>query len=158
MFCGSVSGHMLPAYVVYNTCSQLGCSTAQRAPGATGLKVAGLMGHALKTVLKAIFSDTCVTYQARKFWLETIFLVTSASKSWRLQKKLECLLFAFPSNATYLLQPLYVAFFRPLKIDWRKILDSWKSGHRASFHHCWSWKPLCWICCHRHPALLALKL
>lgn len=28
---------------------------------------------------------------------------------------------ALPSNATHLLQPLDVVFFRPLKVNWRKI-------------------------------------
>lgn len=31
-----------------------------------------------------------------------------------------------PPNATHLLQPLDVAFFRPMKIAWRKVLAKWK--------------------------------
>lgn len=33
-----------------------------------------------------------------------------------------------PPNSTHLTQPLDVAFFRPLKIAWRKILTTWKYG------------------------------
>ena len=33
-----------------------------------------------------------------------------------------------PPNSTHLCQPLDVSFFRPLKIQWRKILNEWKSG------------------------------
>lgn len=33
-----------------------------------------------------------------------------------------------PTNSTHLTQPLDVAFFRPLKIHWRKILEDWKVG------------------------------
>lgn len=33
-----------------------------------------------------------------------------------------------PANSTHLTQPLDVAFFRPLKIAWRKILLQWKKG------------------------------
>lgn len=33
-----------------------------------------------------------------------------------------------PANSTHLTQPLDVAFFRPLKSAWRKILTSWKMG------------------------------
>lgn len=33
---------------------------------------------------------------------------------------------ALPPNATHLLQPLDVAYFRPLKVSWRKILKDWK--------------------------------
>lgn len=33
-----------------------------------------------------------------------------------------------PANATHLVQPLDVAFFRPLKMAWRNILEKWKKG------------------------------
>lgn len=33
-----------------------------------------------------------------------------------------------PSNSTHLTQPLDVAFFRPLKMAWRTILEDWKKG------------------------------
>lgn len=32
-----------------------------------------------------------------------------------------------PANSTHLTQPLDVAFFRPLKTAWRKILEKWKA-------------------------------
>lgn len=34
---------------------------------------------------------------------------------------------ALPPNSTHLTQPLDVAYFRPLKLHWRKVLDEWKS-------------------------------
>ncbi|CAK1592634.1 unnamed protein product [Parnassius mnemosyne] len=33
---------------------------------------------------------------------------------------------ALPPNSTHLTQPLDVAYFRPLKLRWRQILDQWK--------------------------------
>ena len=33
-----------------------------------------------------------------------------------------------PANSTHLSQPLDVAFFRPLKMAWKNILESWKKG------------------------------
>ncbi|KAJ8968606.1 hypothetical protein NQ317_015892 [Molorchus minor] len=33
-----------------------------------------------------------------------------------------------PGNSTHLTQPLDIAFFRPLKAAWRKILLEWKRG------------------------------
>lgn len=33
-----------------------------------------------------------------------------------------------PGNSTHLTQPLDIAFFRPLKVAWRKILRDWKQG------------------------------
>lgn len=37
-----------------------------------------------------------------------------------------------PSNSTHLTQPLDVAFFRPLKMTWRAILEEWKKGPRRA--------------------------
>ncbi|XP_046689058.1 MFS-type transporter clz9-like [Homalodisca vitripennis] len=39
---------------------------------------------------------------------------------------------ALPPNATHLLQPLDVAFFRPMKVAWRKILKDWKETAAGS--------------------------
>ena len=33
-----------------------------------------------------------------------------------------------PGNSTHLTQPLDVAFFRPMKMAWRAILQDWKKG------------------------------
>ena len=33
-----------------------------------------------------------------------------------------------PDNSTHILQPLDVAFFHPLKVAWRYILQKWKRG------------------------------
>lgn len=35
---------------------------------------------------------------------------------------------ALPPNSTHLTQPLDIAYFRPLKCHWRKVLDEWKSS------------------------------
>lgn len=39
---------------------------------------------------------------------------------------------ALPPNATHLFQPLDVAYFRPMKIAWRKTLNEWKNNTRNS--------------------------
>lgn len=39
---------------------------------------------------------------------------------------------ALPPNATHLLQPLDVAYFRPMKVAWRKILNDWKETATGS--------------------------
>lgn len=36
-----------------------------------------------------------------------------------------------PPNATHLVQPLDVAFFRPIKISWRNVLENWKLKNRG---------------------------
>lgn len=41
--------------------------------------------------------------------------------------------FAFlPKNSTHICQPLDVAFFKPLKVSWRKILGAWKVKHTGA--------------------------
>lgn len=37
-----------------------------------------------------------------------------------------------PPNTTHLTQPLDVAFFRPIKIEWRAVLNRWKANHRGN--------------------------
>ena len=39
---------------------------------------------------------------------------------------------ALPPNATHLLQPLDVAYFRPMKVVWRKVLKEWKETAAGS--------------------------
>lgn len=41
-----------------------------------------------------------------------------------------------PPNSTHLCQPLDVAFFRPLKLAWRKVLDVWKKKNRGVVPKC----------------------
>ena len=36
-----------------------------------------------------------------------------------------------PPNSTHLCQPLDVAFFRPLKAAWRRVLDDWKKNNKG---------------------------
>lgn len=40
---------------------------------------------------------------------------------------------ALPPNATHLLQPLDVAYFRPMKSHWRKVLSEWKQTATGSW-------------------------
>jgi len=37
-----------------------------------------------------------------------------------------------PPNSTHLTQPLDVAYFRPLKIKWRQVLNSWKEKNKGN--------------------------
>lgn len=39
---------------------------------------------------------------------------------------------ALPPNATHLLQTLDVAYYRPMKVAWRKVLKNWKETAAAS--------------------------
>ena len=50
----------------------------------------------------------------------------------RLAEQHDTLFVCLPPNATHLLQPLDVAFYRPLKGYWRKVLDEWKAGRKKA--------------------------
>lgn len=39
-----------------------------------------------------------------------------------------------PPNATHLYQPLDVAIFKPIKREWKKVLDTWKDKHFGTIH------------------------
>lgn len=43
----------------------------------------------------------------------------------------EILFVLLPPNSTHLCQPLDVAFFRPLKAAWRRVLDEWKIHNKG---------------------------
>lgn len=48
----------------------------------------------------------------------------------KLSKENDIRFVCLPPNATHLCQPLDVAFFRPMKIEWRKILTKFKESNR----------------------------
>lgn len=133
MYCGSASGVFLPPMVVYRAancytewtlggpagslydCSKSGWFDArcfarwftevfvEHVQHQNGIKV--LLGDNLASHFTLEVIEQCVTYNIR----------------------FVCLL----PNATHLLQPLDVAVFRPLKIEWRKILESWHKESRV---------------------------
>ncbi|XP_030749222.1 jerky protein homolog-like [Sitophilus oryzae] len=76
-----------------------------------GSKYPELIRNASKTSISVMFSDLSshITVHALKLCRQN-------------QITLICL----PPNSTHLTQPLDVAFFRPLKIAWRRVLSEWK--------------------------------
>ena len=59
----------------------------------------------------------------------------------RLCSKYNIKFICLPSNSTDKTQPLDVAFFRPLKIKWRKILNDWKRSHPKEISVPWTTFP-----------------
>lgn len=128
MFCGSASGSMLPAYVVYkadhlwNTWTEGGPKNVRYNRSKSGW-----------------FDSTCFSD-----WFECVFVTQTKHLAGRkvilgdnlsshftdvvlkLARDNNISFICLPPNSTHLLQPLDVAFYGPLKRMWRSILEDWK--------------------------------
>ena len=132
MFCGSASGEILPPYVVYKADHMWSTWTD-----------GGPRGSRFNRSKSGWFDEVSFTD-----WFETLFIPTVANRPGRkvligdnlsshfskralkLAAEHNIQFVCLPSNATHLMQPLDVAFFGPMKREWRKILDDWKTGSR----------------------------
>ena len=129
-FCGSATGQLLPVYVVYKVLNVY-------------------QGWVEGGPHKARYS--CSKYgwidnDTFEDWFINIFLPVAKNKDLtvligdnlsshfssevlRLCGRYNIKFICLPANSTDKTQPLDVAFFRPLKIKWSKILNAWKSSH-----------------------------
>ena len=135
MYCGSATGELLPCYVVYKS-EHLRSTWTEGAPP----------GTRFNRTRSGWFDACCFTD-----WFERVFipharkldgrkLLIGDNLSSHFTEKVLSLatdnniaFVCLTPNSTHLLQPLDVAFYRPLKKKWRGILDEWKScGKKAS--------------------------
>ena len=132
MFCGSASGEILPPYVVYKA-DHIWSTWTEGGP----------RGSRFNRSKSGWFDVVSFTD-----WFETSFIPTVANRPGRkvligdnlsshfskrvlkLAAEHNIQFVCLPSNATHLMQPLDVAFFGPMKREWRKILDDWKTASR----------------------------
>ena len=129
MFCGCADGQMLPPYTVYKS-EHLWSTWMEGGP----------QGARYNRSKSGWFDSTCFTD-----WFLTIVVPDARKKKGRkivtgdnlsshftepvikAAEQLNIDFVCFPPNSTHLMQPLDVAFYRPLKGAWRSILDSWKA-------------------------------
>lgn len=135
MFCGTASGILLPPYVVYKA---EGLYDAWTEGGPKGTRYNRSSSSWFNTTIfedwfhkivvpyyqkldpdepKAIIGDNLASHISIQV-IETC-----------VRMKIRFIL--LPPNSTHILQPLDVAFFRPLKTAWRKALLEWKSTNRG---------------------------
>ena len=138
MFCGSADGIIIPPYVVYKADGLFNSWTENGPP---------------KTRYNRTKSGW---FDSRIFldWFESAFLVAVKSKLGRNRSDIPVVLIGdnlsshfspdvislalannvrfvcLPRNSTHISQPLDVAFFGPLKRQWRKVLDKWKDSNK----------------------------
>lgn len=128
MFCGSADGTILPPYVVYKAENlwdrwmEGGPKGARYNRSKSGWFDSTTFGDWFETIflphtrrLGKVFliGDNLASHFTER-------VVRSAAEN---NVSFICL----PKNATHLCQPLDVAFYRPLKGSWRKVLDNWKT-------------------------------
>lgn len=140
MMCGSASGILLPPFIIYkgehlwNTWTEGGpkgkpCCSAPCCSG--GARYSRTQHGWIDAETFADWFDSSFVPHARRLEGRKVLIGDNLSShlSADIIKKCEennvsfvCL----PPHSTHLLQPLDVAFFRPLKMAWRKVLFKWK--------------------------------
>jgi len=128
MFCGSATGEVLPPYVVYkadhlwNRWTEGGIKHVRYNRSKSGW---------FDAVTFADWFESSFIPYARRVGDRVVLIGDNLASHFserviQAAKENNIAFVCLPKNSTHLCQPLDVAFFRALKIQWRAILDSWK--------------------------------
>lgn len=130
MFCGNATGELLPPYVVYKA-DCLWTTWTQNGPTRTryNRSKSGWFDH---VCFEDWFFSTLMP-RLKKGRGKQVLIGDNLSSHISLAvleacKKNNISFVSLPPNSTHLTQPLDVAYFRPMKVAWRKILTEWKEG------------------------------
>lgn len=130
MYAGFADGHQLPPYIVYKATNMYDTWTVGGPPGTRYNR--SKSGWFDQHCFADWFNSMALPYLRRLDGKKVIIGDNLSSHlSPEVIEKCEqnAIQFCFlPANATHLLQPLDVAFFRPMKTSWRKVLERWKKG------------------------------
>ncbi|KAJ4433576.1 hypothetical protein ANN_15885, partial [Periplaneta americana] len=129
MFAGTASGHCLPPYVVYRS-EQLYHTWIEGGPPGTRLNCSK-SGWFEGQIFEDWFFTTVLPYCRRlgnhpKVIIGDNLASHISTNVIETCEKNNITFVLLPPNATHLCPPLDVAFFRPLKVKWRKVLEEWK--------------------------------
>lgn len=135
MFAGTASGFLLPPYVVYKA-EHLYDSWLEGGPRGTRYN-RSKSGWFDGVIFEDWFNKIVLPY-FRKFPVDVPKAMIGDNLSSHISlsvieecKKYNIRFILLPPNSTHLCQPLDVAFFRPLKIQWRKSLFVYKNKNRG---------------------------
>jgi len=136
MFCGNAAGEVLPPYVVYKA-ESLWSTWMEHGPPHTRYN-RSKSGWFDSTCFEDWFMSMLLP-RLKKTEGRHIVIGDNLSSHLNPTVLAACqennvAFVALPTNSTHLTQPLDVAYFRPMKIIWRKILSEWKEkgkGRRA---------------------------
>lgn len=130
MFCGSATGQILPVYVVYKALNVYQGWIERGPPNArySCSKSGWFDNDTFEDWFIKVFLPVAKTKETTALIGDN--LSSHFSKDvLQLCRKYNVKFICLPPNSTDKTQPLDVAFFRPLKIKWRKILNAWKTSH-----------------------------
>lgn len=133
MFCGNASGETIPPYVIYKA-EHLWSTWTDNGPNGAGYNRSKsgwmdsitfedwFMSHLLpilkkKEGRKVVIGDNLSSHINKN--------VLEACQTNNIS------FICLPANATHILQPLDVAYFRPLKVKWRQALLQWKNSQQG---------------------------
>ena len=130
MFCGSAAGQILPIYVVYKVLNVYNGWIERGPPNARySCSKSGWFDN-------DTFEDWFIKFFFQVAKTKEITALISNNLSLHFSKdvlllcrKYNVKFICLPSNSTDKTQPFDVAFFRPLKIKWCKILNDWKTNY-----------------------------
>jgi len=136
MFAGTASGYLLPPYVVYKA-ENLYDSWTEGGPKGTrynrsksgwfdGVLFEDWFNKLILPYYKKFPADIPKAMIGDNLASHISLAVIEKCNEYNIRFIL------LPPNSTHLCQPLDVAFFRPLKIHWRKTLLAYKNKHRGS--------------------------
>lgn len=128
MFAGTASGEVLPPYVCYKA-ERLWDTWVVGGPEGTryNRSKSGWIDEITFTDwFKTIALPWAKSKEGKKVMIGDNLSTHFSPEVVKLCEDNDILFVCMPPNATHLLQPLDVAFFRPLKHAWREILGEWK--------------------------------
>ena len=128
MYCGSAAGQMLPSYVVYKS-EHLWSTWTENGPKNTRYnrtKSGWFDATTFTDWFSTIFIPHVKNIKGRKCIIGDNLSSHFTDEVLDLAEKNDIAFICLPPNSTHLLQPLDVAFYGPLKKQWRKILDDYK--------------------------------
>lgn len=135
MLAGSGSGVLLPPYIVYKA-QHLYPTWIENGPAGAAYN-RSKSGWFDQTIFEDWFRKIALPY-FRNLQGKKILIGDILSSHISMDVIRECMVndiqfILLPPNSTHLCQPLDVAFFRPLKITWRNVLNTWKINHKGVF-------------------------
>lgn len=129
MFAASGDGKMLPPYVVYKA-QHMYTSWTERGPKNSRYnrtKSGWFDSYCFADWVETIAIPFLKNLEGPKFLIGDNLASHLSLDVIKLCTDNQIRFIFLPSNSTHLTQPLDVAFFRPMKAAWRRILEEWKS-------------------------------
>jgi len=133
MFAAAADGTLLPPYIIYKSMHLYDKWTEGGPRGARYNRTpSGWMdGRCFLEWFIKIIVPYCKCKEGRKILIGDNLSSHISPEVIKLCNKYQIDFILLPPNSTHITQPLDIAFFRPLKGSWRKVLDDWKSNKKS---------------------------